>query len=160
MGACVAVSQRSLTYLKENMAEIWDEPPVPTITPNEPPADSVGGTSLYEQLVAKAADRVQESLRQAALNPRPAPTEPPQRLVLPRSDPADIVDTIDPDLLAHAMALGLWTRFEWALGEIGELKETVAGLEEGIRLRDAEIVRLKRLNPNPTVNQMARQLFP
>lgn len=71
----------------------------------------------------------------------------------------DLIGQADPDHLAHALANGMWTRFEWAIGEVGQMRETVARLEEAVRVKDEEIARLRDQIGMPSVTEMARQLL-
>lgn len=71
----------------------------------------------------------------------------------------DLIGQANPDHLAHALANGMWTRFEWAIGEVGLMRETVARLEEAIRVKDEEIARLRSQIPSPTITDIARQLL-
>jgi hypothetical protein len=55
----------------------------------------------------------------------------------------DLIEEVDDDRLAHALANGMWTRYEWAITELGNNQETIASLREAVRVRDETIQRLR-----------------
>jgi hypothetical protein len=67
----------------------------------------------------------------------------------------DVVDSVPSAQLADAIARTMWARYEWALTELGALKDAIA-------IRDAEIKRLQALvdaQPEPTTADIARRFL-
>lgn len=58
-------------------------------------------------------------------------------------DLSTMLELVEEDRLAAALANGMWTRYEWALTELGKASEQIAVLQEAVRARDEEIQRLR-----------------
>lgn len=108
-----------------------------------------------DDLEGGVADRLPTA---PASEPEPTPLRT-EMTTTPMPEQPDLIGQVNPDHLAHAIANGMWTRFEWALGEVGELRERIAQMEEGMRVKDEEIARLRSLSTDPDVIQIARQLL-
>ncbi len=76
--------------------------------------------------------------------PAPQETNPDWPVTTPVPPLADdLIESVDDDRLANALANGMWTRYEWAITEVGRLNEQVLALQEGLRAREQEILRLR-----------------
>lgn len=73
-----------------------------------------------------------------------------------------MIEQVDENRLAGAIAEGMWNRYEWAMTEIGRLNEQLVGIQEGVRVRDEEIARLRgqiAQHENRTIREIAQDIL-
>lgn len=118
----------------------WQDPPA------QPPKTQPKAKAKPEKEIPEAATIV-SSARSAEATQR--------RVATPLQQAEEVVDSVPTEQLADAIARAMWARYEWALTEVGALKEALA-------LRDAEIQRLQKLvaeQPEPSTSDIARRFL-
>lgn len=114
---------------------------------------------LWEALLADGWVPVKP--RRGDVEPRPAkaekaevanvqtPTPVPAATIESGATIRDVVKQAAPSEIATAVAQGMWTRYEWAISEVGRLNESNAELRAKVKVQEAEIERLRAAVPEP-----------